>query len=283
MSIQFPKYDLHCHSTASDGRLSPEALLARAIDRRIEVLSLTDHDTLKGVKELIARADSSIQIIPGLELTASWNNRVLHIIGLGVDENDRNLNRYLEHLDVLRQARADKICERLVKQGVSREPLFSAVKENSAGAIVGRPHIAKSLVDMGVVNSEQAAFKQYLGTGKTGDVKMDWPSFTDAISVINGAGGEAVLAHPTKYKMTFTKIRAVVNDFVAGGGSAIEVSYTGISPNHQADLERLARKMDIMVSAGSDFHSPSHGWTDVGKFPPVKDLSRHVLSKLLQA
>lgn len=283
MSTQFRKYDLHCHSTASDGSLTPEALLQRAIDRRVEVLALTDHDTLNGVNQILALPDVGLTFIPGLELTASWNNRMLHIVGLGVNPGDDNLNSYLQRLNVLRQERAEKICERLIKTGVSREPLTAAVKKYAEGAIIGRPHIAKAMVDIGVVNSEQAAFKQYLGAGKTGDVKMDWPDFDEAIAVINDAGGEAVLAHPTKYKMTFTKIRSVVNDFVSEGGSAIEVSYTGISPNHQADLERLARKMDIMISAGSDFHSPSYGWTDIGKYPPVLDDSNHVLAKLLQA
>ena len=281
MSNQFPKYDLHCHSTASDGSLLPEELLQRALDRRVEVLALTDHDTLNGVKAIMEQKDLQLKFIPGLELTASWNNRMLHIVGLGVDPADCRLNNYLRELNVLRQRRAEKICERLIKLGISRAPLFAAVKRHAGDAILGRPHIAKALVDIGAVNSEQAAFKQYLGAGKSGDVKMDWPGFDEAIAVIKAAGGEAVLAHPTKYKMTFTKIRSMVADFVAEGGSAIEVSYTGISPNHQADLERLARKMGIMISAGSDFHSPSYSWTDIGKFPPVLDDSNHVLAKLL--
>jgi len=281
MSTQLPKYDLHCHSTASDGSLPPAELVQRAIDRRVEVLALTDHDTLNGVKKIIEQQDKQLKFIPGLELTANWNNRMLHIVGLGIDPSDCKLNSYLRGLNELRLKRADKICERLIKAGISREPLFAAVKSHAADAIIGRPHIAKALVDINAVGSEQAAFKQYLGAGKIGDVKMDWPGFEEAIAVIKGAGGEAVLAHPTKYKMTFTKIRSVVADFVSEGGSAIEVSYTGISPNHQADLERLARKMDIMISAGSDFHSPSYGWTDIGKFPPVLDDSNHVLAKLL--
>lgn len=281
MSTQFPKYDLHCHSTASDGSLTPEELLQRARDRQLQVLALTDHDTLNGVNKIIDLSDTGLTFIPGLELTANWNNRMLHIVGLGVDPADCNLNSYLQGLNELRQKRAEKICERLVKTGISRGALYAAVKKHSADAIIGRPHIAKALVDIGAVNSEQAAFKHYLGAGKIGDVKMDWPGFDKAIAVIKSAGGEAVLAHPTKYKMTFTKIRSVVNDFVSVGGSAIEVSYTGISPNHQADLERLARKMGIMISAGSDFHSPAHGWTDIGKYPPVLDDSNHVLTKLL--
>lgn len=282
MSLQLPKYDLHCHSTASDGTLSPQALLSRAQERNIEVLALTDHDTLNGVQRLRSEGvPDSIKLIPGLELTANWRKRILHIVGLGVDPDSIALNEYLSGLESLRQQRADRICERMVKAGAPADALSNTVREIARGSVVGRPHIAKALVKIGFVNSEQAAFKSYLGTGKVGDVKMDWPDHAAAVAAIKDAGGWAILAHPTKYKMTFTKIREAVDDFLNVGGDGIEVSYTGISPNHLRDLERLAERKNMLVSAGSDFHSPEHGWTDLGKYSPVNDLSRHVLTKLL--
>jgi len=282
MSLQFPKYDLHCHSTASDGTLSPQALLNRAQERGLEVLALTDHDTLNGVHLLRSEGiPDSVTLIPGLELTASWRNRILHIVGLGVDPDSTVLNEYLSGLEALRQQRAEKICERLVKAGAPVEVLQETVAEIAKGSVIGRPHIAKALVKIGFVNNEQAAFKSYLGTGKVGDVKMNWPDHNAAVTAIKEAGGWAILAHPTKYKMTFTKIREAVDDFLSAGGDGIEVSYTGITPNHLRDLERLADRKNMLVSAGSDFHSPEHGWTDLGKYAPVNDLSRHVLTKLL--
>lgn len=282
MVAALPKYDLHTHSTASDGTLPPEELLSRAAERGVELLSLTDHDTVAGIDLLKGHPLlDTVRLMSGVELTASWSGRMVHIVGLNIDTQSAQLRRYLEGLERLRNERAEKICQRLVKAGVPDNELLARAKKIAGGGSIGRPHFAQVLVEAGVVNNAQAAFKNYLGAGKTGDVKMQWPTFNEAIDVIRRAGGEAVLAHPTKYKMTFTKIRTLVTDFVQAGGAAIEVSYTGITPNHQADLERLAAQKEILVSAGSDFHSPGQSWTDVGKFPAVKDPERHILTQLL--
>lgn len=282
MAIALPKYDLHTHSTASDGALAPEILLERAVANHVEILSLTDHDTLKGVDRLMQTPNpGNIRLLPGVELTADWSGRMVHIVGLNVQPNQAAIRLYLEQLEALRILRAQRICDRLIKSGVPDDNLLEQVVQESGGGSIGRPHFAKVLVRLGMVGSEQAAFKQFLGAGKVGDVKMDWPSLKEAVAVINAAGGEAVLAHPTKYRMTFTKIRSLVSDFADIGGSTLEVSYTGITPNHQVDLERLAAQKNLMISAGSDFHSPAHAWTEVGKFPAVKDPSRHVLLKFL--
>lgn len=277
--MELPNYDLHCHSTASDGSLTPVELVERAIGNGIEVLALTDHDTLSGVAKLQNEESLGLKLISGTELTAQWNRRVIHVVGLGVDFQSEALITYLDNLAKLRQERSVRIAEQLIKMGLP--DLLEEAKGIAGEGIIGRPHFAKAMIAQGVVSTEQQAFKQYLGTGKKGDIKIEWPSLERVIEVISQAGGIAVLAHPTKYKMTFTKLRAVIKSFVEAGGKAIEVSYPGMTPDHHYHLLRIANENNLMLSAGSDFHTPSQGWTDLGKFPPLKSKDNHVLAALL--
>lgn len=282
MVSDLPRYDLHFHSTASDGVLSPLELVKRALQRDVQILALTDHDTLGGYDQIrYAPEAEQLTLISGIELTAHWLGRMVHIVGLNFHPDNVALRSYLEGLAQLRAERAMKISERLVKAGVHAS-VYEDAQKLAGDGIIGRPHFARAMVEKGFVSSEQAAFKQYLGAGKTGDVKMQWPDISQAVSIITEAGGVAVLAHPTKYKMTFTKIRALADAFKSCGGTALEVSYTGITPSHQADLERLARGLGIMISAGSDFHSPAQGWTDIGKFPPPLSIEPHVLHAIMK-
>lgn len=272
-------YDLHMHSTASDGTLSPLDLLERAVQRSLQVIALTDHDTVEGVRQLIAEAPDKLTVIPGAEFTCVWRGRVVHIVGLGLSLESEVLQTYLKRLDLLREERAEKINQRLMKKNIPS--LLGLVNERAENSVIGRPHFAQAMVELGIVNSEQQAFNQYLGSGKVGDVKVDWPELSDVLAVIRESGGLAVFAHPTKYKFTFTKIREFLADFAELGGEGIEVSYTGISPSHHHELIRMADMFDLKVSAGSDFHSPKHHWTDVGRFMPIKKDVPHVLDALM--
>jgi predicted metal-dependent phosphoesterase TrpH len=276
--MELPKYDLHCHSTASDGALPPSELMALAKKNQIEVISLTDHDTLNGYAQLTDEDKEGIDIIIGTELTCLWNRRVLHILGLGLDMNSSQLQEYLRGVSELRVARARKVADQLISMGLP--DLFEAAKEKAGEGVIGRPHFARVMFEQKLVSTEQQAFKKYLGIGKKGDVKMEWPTLEEAISVIHRAGGLAVLAHPTKYNMTFTKLRTVINDFVAVGGNGLEVSYPGMTPDHHFHLIRIAKDNDLLVSAGSDFHSPGHKWTDLGRYPVLKSTDNHILSRL---
>lgn len=277
--MELPKYDLHCHSTASDGSLSPSELLALAKQNQIKVLSLTDHDTLKGYGQLTADDVDGVQIIYGTELTCQWNRRVLHIVGLGLDVASSELQAYMDNLSALRLERARKVADQLISMGLP--DLFDAAQNNAGSGVVGRPHFARVMLEQGVVSSEQQAFKKYLGIGKKGDVKMEWPTLENAVSVIKRSGGYSILAHPTKYKMTFTKLRTAIKDFVEVGGDGIEISYPGMTPDHHFHLLRIAKENNLMVSAGSDFHSPGHSWTNLGKYPALKSVEGHVLNHLL--
>lgn len=276
------RYDLHMHTTASDGTLSPQALVDRANERGLGLIAITDHDTMDGVIQLRNQGElGDLQLVSGVELTAQLDGRILHIVGLNLDENNQGLAAYFEELQQLRQRRLEAICTRLSRTGVNGQAVQTKAFELANGASPGRPHIARAMVALNIVKSEQAAFNQYLGTGKVADVKMSWPSLEQAIEVIKAAGGVAVLAHPTKYKMTMTKVRRVVDEFIELGGEGIEVSYTGIGPDHMFYLIRLAKEKGLFISAGSDFHSPSHGWTDIGKFPAIEVGESHILNRLI--
>lgn len=276
MTCQLPKYDLHCHSTASDGTLSPEDLLAKAKENGIEVLALTDHDTVAGTRSL--KTDTDIRVIPGAEFTCLWNNRILHIVGLGLDLTSSELDQYLERISELRDRRAQKIANQLVSMGLP--DVYEAACNLADGGAIGRPHFARALCDAGAVNNEQQAFKKYLGIGKKGDVKIEWPGLEETLKAIRSASGFSILAHPTKYKMTFTKLRTVIQSFVEYDGDGIEVSYPGVTPDHHFHLLRIANENQLKISAGSDFHSPGHSWTDLGKYPPLKSNENHILNFL---
>jgi len=251
----------------------------RAKERGLEVLALTDHDTVVGSAELLSQGVDGVRVIPGTELSCQWNGRVVHIVGLGMDISDKGLLEYLQGLEQLRQQRALKINQKLIKQGLP--DIWEAASELAAGGSIGRPHFARALVAAGAVKNETLVFKRYLGTGKPADVKMQWPEMAEAIGIIRSSGGIAVLAHPTKYNMTFTKLRLLMAAFAEQGGQAIEVSYPGISPDHRRELEKYAQEHDLMISAGSDFHSPSYNWTEIGNFPAVRSEHNHVLKPLL--
>ncbi len=274
-----PRYDLHCHSTASDGALSPWQLLEVALEKQIEILALTDHDTVTGVNTLLAGAlPDTLRLIPGVELTCLWEGRVIHLLGLGVNPDSEALLHYLDAVRRLRIERGKLITQRLLK--FQLPDLYASACDIAGSEILGRPHIARAMVAAGVVASEQEAFKRYLGTGKPCDIKAVWPSLEEAVAVVATAQGVALIAHPTKYKMTFSKLRRLVTDFVAVGGQGIEVAYPGVTPDQQRHLLRIADQHEMMVSGGSDFHSPECGWTGLGKFPAMLNTDRHVLRHL---
>lgn len=278
---ELPYSDLHCHSCYSDGELTPAELVRGATERGVEVFALTDHDTVAGVPELRAAAEGcAIKVLSGTELTCGWGRGMVHIIGLGFDETTPLLSEYLQGLDKLRLERAGLIAQKLIKRNIP--DLLSRAIELAGAGQIGRPHFAQAMVEAGVVNNEAQAFNRYLGAGKVGDVKVEWPSMEQGINIIQQSGGVAVLAHPTKYNMTFTKVRVMVESFSEQGGDAIEVSYPGMESGHILQLDKLATKHKMMVSAGSDFHKTQFHWTGIGKYPGYSSNNAHVLSKLLQ-
>jgi len=258
-------YDLHTHSLVSDGILSPAALVSRAKLQGVDVLALTDHDSVAGLT--LARAEAEAQglgFIDGIELSCQWGKGGVHIVGLNIDPENPVLLAGIERQTKARQLRGEMIAEKLRKIGI--EGALAGAQRIAGGAVLGRPHFAEYLIESGKVKTFKMAFKKYLGAGKPGDVKNLWPDMTEAISWITAAGGVAVLAHPDKYRMTRTKQRALVADFAVAGGVALEV-ISGKQNTGVADyLVRLANQFYLHASCGSDFHKPDHVWQELGAF-----------------
>jgi hypothetical protein len=262
--------DLHCHSTASDGALSPAELVERAAGRGVTHLSLTDHDTIDGLAEAETAAQvHGIVLIPGVELSCLWKSRTIHIVGLDFAPEAEGFRQALEQQNENRWRRAQMIAERLSKLGI--DDLLTKASEAAGGDVPGRPHFARVLTEAGAVRNTVQAFKRYLGNGRPGDVKAFWPELPEVVRWITEAGGVAVLAHPRKYQLTATKLRELTADFRRAGGKAIEVSTSGQSSGDLGFLAELCRKETLLASQGSDFHFPGAPWCELGRIMKMPD------------
>jgi len=262
--------DLHNHSSASDGELSPEDLLQRAQGLGVELMALTDHDTIDGYLALRQSASATaptLQLIPGVELSCVWSKMLIHVVGLGFDADNESLRQALLGQQQARRQRAQLIAAKLEKYGFSGG--YDYACDLAGESQIGRPHFAQFLLDKGYVSSLNQAYKKYLGAGKAGDVKLTWPAMASAIDWIVRAGGVAVLAHPLHYKITATKMRALLGDFKAGGGRAIEVICGQQNKDRTQYLSQLATQFELMGSVGSDFHRPGSPWSELGKAGPL--------------
>ncbi|MEW8012342.1 MAG: PHP domain-containing protein [Candidatus Thiodiazotropha sp.] len=273
----FCEYDLHSHSTASDGTLSPGDLVNRAANAGVRVLALTDHDTTAGIEEALSAASScGLVLIPGVEISVSWNKHTVHIVGLNVDHDNRALQLGLRELRRFRDWRAKEIAERLGKAGI--EGAYEGALAYSNGTLVSRTHFARYLVEQGLASDERRVFKHYLVKGKPGFVAGQWAELAQAVEWIHDAGGVAVVAHPARYKMTRSKLRRLFSEFVELGGEAIEV----VSGSHSRDdyfrMAKHAGDFGLQASAGSDFHSPDNPWIEFGQLPLLPDICRPVWS-----
>jgi len=259
------KIDLHSHTRYSDGHLTPAELVLRAHTMQVDVLAITDHDTVAGLDAAHAKQAEQkrpLKIIDGVEISTTWHGFDIHIVGLNVNRDCPTFLARLNEQANARQARAELIGEKLVKCG------FNGVLER-AMALAGegqvtRAHFARVLVNNYGVPTMEAAFKKYLGKGKRAAVKAQWPSIETAILWIQEAGGQAVLAHPAHYDMTAKWLRRLVLLFAQSGGDAMETAFPGINKTKQMLINELALDHNLLASAGSDFHFPSR-WTELGK------------------
>jgi hypothetical protein len=269
------KFDLHCHSHFSDGMLSPEMLILRAKEREVDVLALTDHDTIAGLFLAQKAADEcGITLINGIEFSSQWGKGGVHIVGLGFKLDSPELNTVIETQNAARSGRAEQISARLAKAGITGA--LAGAQLLAGNAYVGRPHFAQHLVNVGAVSNINAAFKKYLGTGKSADVKYQWPTMATIIGWIHAAGGVAVLAHPCKYDLTRTKMCALIKDFAAAGGDALEVVSGMQAHPVTEDLAKIAAANNLAASCGSDFHLPGLPWQELGCFPALPEKCRPV-------
>ena len=248
--------DLHMHSTASDGALTPTEVVALCAERGVTLMALTDHDTVAGVAEATEAAHHlDVRLLPAAELSTRWQGISIHVVALLPQGPRGVLLSGIEAQAKAREARAEVIAERLEKLGL--ENALSRAREQAGGQRpLGRPDFARALVAAGLVPDVTTAFNKYLGSGKIGDVKAYWPALAEVVGWIVETGGVAALAHPLRYGLTRRKRGQLLDDFVAAGGQAAEL----VSGFQNADVTRdLARQLDerkLYASLGSDFHFP---------------------------
>jgi predicted metal-dependent phosphoesterase TrpH len=253
--------DLHTHTTASDGGLPPQELLRRAEERGVQLLAITDHDTVAAYRAAQPLESSQLKLLTGIELSCTWSGVNIHVLGLDIDIASEALAAELRVQRNARDERAKVIAQRLEKLGFAG--CYDGASALAEGRAIGRPDFARFMVEAGYVDSMAAAFDKYLGAGKVGDIKAMWPAMAAVVAWIKAAGGVAVLAHPLHYKMTNTKLRAMLVDFKEAGGEGLEVSNGKPSPSDIDYLRQLCQKYDFEASAGSDFHHPNN-WSELG-------------------
>ena len=263
------RYDLHCHSTRSDGLLSPTAVVRRAAARGVDVLALTDHDETAGLEEARAAAEEAgIAIVTGAELSVSWEDITIHVVALRFDPAHEALLDGLEQIRSGRDRRARRIAESLAAAGIPGA-YEGARRYVTSERLISRTHFARFLVEVGHVREMKDVFSRYLTPGRPGYVAHAWASLEEAIGWIHAAGGQAVLAHPGRYKVTGTGLRRLLGEFRDHGGDAVEV----LSPSHQAaqvaQFAALARTHGLAASTGSDYHGPGESRLDLGDLPPL--------------
>jgi hypothetical protein len=251
--LKIPKADLHCHSYFSDGECAPAEILQMALERQVDILALTDHDTLEGYKELAVLAkDSPIKIIPGIECSVTWQRMELHVIALNINPMDLNLNAYLKRQAEKRTERALNIVQALNQLGIALE--LNDVIKIAGHDNLSRTHFAKYLVQNNIVPDNASAFKRYLGSRAKAYVPSQWTSLEETIPIIEKAGGIAILAHPTHYQLSTAQLKGLLKHFKTIGGRGVEVISGIMNQKDMRRLIKLANQFNLSLSSGSDFH-----------------------------
>jgi hypothetical protein len=257
-------YDLHCHSTASDGVLSPTDLVRRAAEKGVNVLALTDHDDVSGLAEAAETATSlGLGFVNGVEISVSWSGATLHVVGLNINSSHPVLLAGLDGIQQGRYARAEWIAAELGRHGITGA-LEGALKFAENGKLIGRTHFARFLVEQGVCKDIRTVFKKFLVRGRPGYVPHEWTTLENAISWISASGGQAVLAHPGRYDLKGKAMRRLLGDFKALGGEGVEVVTGSHTPDQYSLFAELASHFDLMSSRGSDFHAPGEHGRELG-------------------
>lgn len=260
--------DLHCHSTASDGTLAPAEVVARAAERGVELLALTDHDSIDGLEEAAGAAQrNGVSLIPALELSVAFHGREIHLVGLGVDAGSAVLRAGLDRQQQAREERATEIGRRLAGKGIPGAEHGARIL--AAGGQVTRAHFARYLASKGHARNAGDAFKRYLRRGKAGYVPPPWPELTDGVGWLRDVGAVPVLAHPFRYRLSGAWLRRVLEAFKSAGGEALEV-VCGTSTSREIEASvGHALRFDLAGSVGSDFHDPHNRWVELGRFGPL--------------
>lgn len=264
--------DLHCHSTVSDGLLSPADVVRRAQANGVDLLALTDHDEIGGLAEArSAAAEIGVRFVDGVEVSISWgDDQTVHIVGLGIDPDHAPLRAGLARIRSGRDARAGRMAEALDKAGI-HGAYAGALRHAGNPALISRSHFARYIVEQGHARDVKSVFDHWLAKGKPGYVPHAWASLGEAVGWIVSAGGTAVMAHPGRYRLSAAERLELFTAFKELGGRGIEV----LSGSHGADEMRefagIARRFGFLASRASDFHGPGESWIDLGRMPQLPD------------
>ncbi|MDC0195445.1 PHP domain-containing protein [Candidatus Thioglobus sp.] len=273
------KADLHNHSYFSDGFLSPRELVSLASEANCDLFSLTDHDTTDGIVEAQLEADKvDLNFINGVEISAFWRNSAIHIIGLGIDIDNDELQTGLEFNKTLRKERAKKIALGLWRSGI-RDALEKTEKL-SGGHMLTRTHFAQMLIAEGYCKDMKSVFRRYLTGRKPGGVGVEWRDFEEVIKWIHSAGGKALIAHPFRYRMTNTKIKKMLNDFKLASGDGFEVVNANSSVEEISLGNQWSEDYNLLASIGSDFHGWPNQRVQIGNLADLQNNSRTIWSYL---
>jgi predicted metal-dependent phosphoesterase TrpH len=236
----------------------------------VDVLALTDHDGTGGLEEAGRVADElGLQLVPGVEISVSWNGVTFHIVGLNIDQAHAGLQAGLSALRAIRKERAEKIAQRLAKHGI--EGALEGAKAFATGQILGRTHFARFLVEQGHAKDMRKVFKKFLVHNRPGYVPGEWATLEDALSWIRDSGGQAVIAHPARYRLSATRLRQFIQDFKDAGGEALEVVSGSHSAGDVQGMAQYAERFELLASCGSDYHGPEQPWIELGKLPPLPE------------
>jgi len=249
------KVDLHNHSYYSDGFFSPAKVVKFAYEAGCDLFSLTDHDTTEGIAEAQFEADKlGVELINGVEISAFWRNMTIHIVGLGIDLNNDNLQEGLAFNQRLRKDRAEKIALGLWRSGI--KDALEKTKSLSKTEMLTRTHFAQMLIKEGYCKDMKSVFRRYLTGKKAGGVRVEWKNFDEVVNWIHAAGGKAFIAHPFRYRMTHTKIKNMLRDFKEVLGDGLEV-VTATSTDEEVSIgNQWSKDYNLLATCGSDFH----GW-----------------------
>jgi len=262
-------FDLHNHSTASDGLLTPSQLMELGARLGVDALALTDHDTTDGLEEAAAAARRiGIGFVTGVEISVTWGESTLHVVGLGIDPDSSVLREGLRSVRDGRFGRAQLMAGKLEALGIAGT-LEAALELAGSENRLSRTHFARHLAERGAVRDTQAAFDKYLGKGKPAFVAHQWAALEDALGWIRASGGIAVLAHPGRYGLKPLARATLLESFKSLGGEAIEVVTGSHRPEEYATWRRVAEEYGFMASRGADYHGPGESPVEPGRLPPL--------------
>ncbi len=262
--------DLHCHSTVSDGLLTPSELVRRARENGVELLSLTDHDEVAGLPEARAEADRvGLRFVNGVEISVSWgDDQTVHIVALGFDDRFEPLVQGVAKVRSGRDTRAQRMAAELDRVGI-HGAYEGALRHAGNPALISRSHFARYIVGLGYAKDIRSVFDWWLAKGKPGYVTHPWATLEEAMTWIHGAGGLAVVAHPGRYRLSKAELERMFVAFKDLGGAGVEVLSGSHTDDDVRECARVARHYGFLASRGSDFHGPGESWVDLGRLPDL--------------